>query len=99
MQTQIAERLIGLLADRVAQKIAASYLDRFFGFSIEKELADFREMIMRASPIVIVREPFPQRVFVKLDAFVRDSAKNHRAHDAVSDRKRVGPFFRRVGIP
>ena len=73
--------------------------DGFLYFSVEKKLANFGEVIVRARAIVIVRETFPERVFIELDAFVKNSAKNHRAHPAIADRQRVGPFFRRLGIP
>jgi len=74
-EVQIAERLIRLLPNGIAQERLARQLLRICGLAVEDELPDLSQMCAGSLANVIVRLTRPQRVFVELNPLLGNSAK------------------------
>src|SRR5262245_51450607 len=96
---QIAERLIRFLAHWIAEELSAREWSRFVDFSFSQQPSDFRQLLAGAGADVIVRLPFPQSVFIELNALIRDPAEHHRAHSAVAHGQSIGPLLGRLAVP
>ena len=71
----------------------------FLLFSVEEELADFRQEFHRALVGVGVGLAGPDGVFVELDALVGDAAEDHGAEVAVADGQGFAPIGGGLVIP
>jgi hypothetical protein len=98
-QVHVSKRLVGLLMKRHAHELARGQVLGFLLFSIKEELADFRQVFGRAFMLVFVRLAFPQGVFVELQMFIGNAAKEHAPEPAIADRKRLDPLLSRMLIP
>jgi len=68
-------------------------------FAVENQPAHLRQRGKRVGVVRIIRAAGPERVFVKLEMFASDAAKNHRTQTAIANGQRLGPFLGGPAIP
>ena len=93
---QVAEGLVGLLADRVAHELLHGEVFGFLLLAGPEQFADFGQRLGGALVGVVVGLAGPDGTLVELDALVRGAAEDHGAHAAVADGQGVGPQIRRA---
>ena len=102
MKSQIAKRLIRLLANRIGKKFLANDRRDFLFLLLKHKLADLIEHVTRTVANIIVRLAGPECVFVELNPLIDHAAEDLGAHVAVADGERllIFPLARcRMGVP
>ena len=99
LKTEIADRLIWHLLDRIRHHPGSNQIVRFLKFSFKDQPPGFRQSPQRLAIIGIVWSSRVKRVLIQLKAFGGDAAKDHRTQTPVSDRRRLDPLRGRLVIP
>ena len=99
LQHQIADGLIGHLAERFGHHLRPDQSGRLAELAFIDEFPHFGERCLGLGIHWIVRSAGPDRAFVELDALVHCLAEDHRSELAVTDGNGLLPLLRRLVPP